>query len=156
MNATYGLEITAEGWEGIFLSEPEAAWAMAGHGMPERVLEHDSVSSDTRLRAARSAEERAEILGSGGGRILLKLWSYKPDEGWIPEYSVQLTIERTDIRHEGDITRNFRIAIGGRAYDPNEAELIDQMLVIALRLIKAAQAIIAQDKLIKTVTEEEQ
>ena len=146
--------ITAEGWHGIFLSEEEAALAMAGRGLPERVLDHRQVSDKVRTRCAEDPEYRAEFLAGRGDQIHIARW--KLPENGIREMDrgphVEITRERYWNKEELGDRIPFRTSFGGRTYSAEETSLMIDALQLAYRLMALATGHIENRKLARKLS----
>lgn len=130
------LRITAQGWPGIFLSEEEAALALAGRGLPERVFEDDRVSDDVRRHAAESAEFRRDILNSTAVSLGIARW---PDGEQDRSVSVEVRQIRSWDERDGSRISGFKTSVGGRSYSMDETLLLTDALLLACRLARTAR-----------------
>lgn len=149
--ASTELRITADGWPGIFLSEEEAALALAGQCMPERVLKDPRVSEDIRQRAAENAEFKQEILTGRLAQMHIARWT----DGEI-DYSVKVDVHqvRSHTIAEGSKIAGFKTFVSGRGYNMADTSLLIDALQLAYRLASAARQHIENAKTSKTTTAE--
>jgi hypothetical protein len=150
------IRITADSWEGIFLFEEEAALALAGQPLPDRLLDDPRVSPEVRFRAASEPDFRSGILGEGTTRLTIARWTWTGTaEQPIAETmdrSVHVEVYKSKWLGNEGVTSGFRVAVGGRSYDLDEAILLVDMLQIGYRLCRAAEFHIHNRRLAERIT----
>lgn len=156
---TGDIRITAAGWDGIFLYEEEAALALAGRPLPDRILGYPQVAPEVRFRAASSPEFRQEILGEGTSRLTIARWTW---EGTIERpiglevnESVKVEVYRTKMGARGSVVTRFKVAVSGRSYDLDETSTLIDMLQIGYRLCRAAEGHIKTRELLRDIDEKD-
>jgi len=136
--------IDNDSWPGIFLTEEEAALALAGRGLPDRVLDGPGVSEHLRARAAASEELKRELLNTGVMIMHIARWtdgemdhSVKVDVHQIRSYTVK----------NGSKIEGFRTFVSGRGYNMSDTSLLIDALQLAYRLASAARGYIENQRL---------
>lgn len=133
------LRITANGWYGIFISEEEAAIALAGGQLPDRILKDRRVSDNIRQHAREKPEFKQEILG-GTVRLDISRWF---EEGGTQQQNRSVVVEimrRGSLNQERHINARFGISYGGRSYTHDETSIMIDALQLAWSIVSIANA----------------
>jgi hypothetical protein len=141
--------LTAQGWPGIFISEEEAALALAGRPLPDRILQDRRVSDNVRemLKGEENRQLREETLGNIS-RIEIARWPNKDEKGFpVQDTAVKVEVWRSIVpMTDGRKRYIFKSSVSGRSYSIADTSLLIDALQIAWNLMSIAEAHVTNQK----------